>query len=66
MGGPRWHYTKQNKSDRERQIPYDSSYMWNLKNKVNRKTKQNRNRLRYREQTDGCQMGEGWGDGQRK
>ena len=31
-----------NKSDRERQIPYASSYMWNLKNKIN---KQNITRL---------------------
>ena len=32
-----------NKSDRERQVPYDVTYMWNLKNKIN---KLNRNRLR--------------------
>ena len=33
-------YAKWNKSDRERQIPYDFTCMWNLKNKTNR----NRNR----------------------
>ena len=28
------HYAKWKKSDRERQIPYDFTYMWNLKNKT--------------------------------
>ena len=28
-----------------RQIPYDFTYMWNLINKTNEQTKQNRNRL---------------------
>ena len=28
------HYAKWNKSDRDRQILYDITYMWNLKNKV--------------------------------
>ena len=31
MDGPRDDHTKCSKSDRERQIPYDISYMWNLK-----------------------------------
>ena len=31
MDGPRGYYAPRNKSDRERQIPYDFSYMWNLK-----------------------------------
>ena len=31
LGG---HYAKWNKSDRERQILYDITYMWNLKNKT--------------------------------
>ena len=30
LGG---HYAKWNKSDRERQMPYDLTYMWNWKNK---------------------------------
>ena len=34
-----------NKSDREKQILYDFTYMWNLKNKTNEQTKQNRNWL---------------------
>lgn len=51
MGGPRRHYPKGNKSDRGRQIPYDFSYMWNLKNK----NKQKNQAHRYREQINGCQ-----------
>ena len=31
MDGPRDYHTKCNESDRERQIPYDINYMWNLK-----------------------------------
>ena len=31
MDGPRGYYAKWNMSDRERQIPYDFTYMWNLK-----------------------------------
>ena len=30
MDGPRDYHTKRSKSDRERQIPYDMTYMWNL------------------------------------
>ena len=30
--GPWGHYAKWSKSDRERQILYDITYMWNLKN----------------------------------
>ena len=33
MDGPWRHYAKWNKSDRERQILYDLTYMWNLKQK---------------------------------
>ena len=31
MDGPRHYHTKWSKSERERQIPYDIIYMWNLK-----------------------------------
>ena len=31
MDGPRDYHTKCIKSDRERQISYDITYMWNLK-----------------------------------
>ena len=33
--GPREKLTKWSKSERERQIPYDVTYMWNLKNSTN-------------------------------
>ena len=62
MDGSRRYYAKWNKSDRERQIPYGFTYMWHLKNKTNEQTYQNRNSLRYREQTGGCQSGGGWWD----
>ena len=42
------------KSDRERLIPFDFTYMWNLKNKINEETKLKK-AYRYREQTDGGQ-----------
>ena len=35
-GRPRGYYAKWNKSDRERQIFYDSTYMGNLENKAER------------------------------
>ena len=35
MGGPRGYRTKQNKSGRERQMPCDITYMWNLKYDTN-------------------------------
>ena len=31
MNGPRYYHIEQSKSKRERQIPYDIIYMWNLK-----------------------------------
>ena len=33
VGGTRVYYAKQNKSVRERQIPYDFTHMWNLRGK---------------------------------
>ena len=38
MDGPTGQYAKWNKSDRERQMPYDFTYMWNLENKTNEQT----------------------------
>ena len=38
MNGPRGYYVKRNKSDRERQIPYDFTYTGNLKYKTNEQT----------------------------
>ena len=31
MDGPRDYHTKRSKSEKERQIPYDITYMWDLK-----------------------------------
>ena len=59
MDGPRDYLTKWSKSERERQIPYAITYMWNLKyDKMNLSVKQKWTH-RYREHTYGCQ---GWGD----
>ena len=55
--------SKWNKSDRERQILDDITYMWNLKhNKLVNKTK-GKQTHRHREQTSGYQWGEGGGKG---
>ena len=35
MDGPRDCHTKRSKSERERHIPYDTTYMWNLKYDTN-------------------------------
>ena len=42
--GPRDDHTKWSKSERERQIPYDITYMWNLKYDTNE--------LLYKTETD--------------
>ena len=46
MDGPREYYTKWSKPDRERQISYDITYMWNLKKWYKWAYLQNRNRLK--------------------
>ena len=43
--------------DKEWQILHDFTYMWNLKNKTNEQTSENR----HRERAGDCQRGEGWG-----
>ena len=35
----RGNYTEWNKSDKEKQLPYDINYMWNVKNKWTNKMK---------------------------
>ena len=63
MDGPRDYQMKWSMSDRERQISYDITYMWNLiYDKMNLFTKQKQTH-RYREETCGCQKGEGLGEG---
>ena len=56
MDGTRDDHTKSSKSERERQIPYDVTYMWNLKKivQMNLSVKQTR---RHRDQTCSCQGG---------
>ena len=44
VDGAREYHTKQNKSVRERQTPYDFTHMWNLRNKTKKK-RTNKNRL---------------------
>ena len=39
MNGSREYSAKQNKSMKERQIPYDFMHMWNLRNKTNEQRK---------------------------
>ena len=60
MDGLGGYHAKRSKSDRERQILYDMTYMWNLKNKLVNITK----KQTYREQTSGYQRGEERGEGQ--
>ena len=61
MDGTRDSYTKWSRSERERQIPYDITYAWNLKYGTN----ENFHRKETHglaEQTCGCQ-GRGWRSG---
>ena len=54
MGGPIGYNAKWNKSDRERQIPYDFSHLWNFRNKTNEQNKKRETKnqtLKYRKQT---------------
>ena len=59
MDRPRDYHTK---SERQRQIPCDNTYMWNLKYNANEpsyktETDSRTQRTDYREQTCGCQGG---------
>ena len=45
MNGPRHYQTKWSKSEKERQIPYDFTYMWDLKKSYKWTYLQNRNRF---------------------
>ena len=45
IDGPTGYCAKWDMSDRERQILYDFIYMWNLKNKTNEQTEQNRSKF---------------------
>ena len=64
MDGPRGYHTKWSKSDRERQISHDITYMWNLKTRIqmNLFTKEKYTH-RLRKQTYGYQRGKVGGEG---
>lgn len=47
-------------TNQRKKIPYDFTYIWNLKNNINKKTKQ-KHTHRHREQTESCQMRGGIG-----
>ena len=53
MDGPRDHHTKWGKSERERQIPYDITYMWYLKYATNELIYKTKQTHRHRKQTYG-------------
>ena len=57
MDKAREYNAKQNKSIRERQIPYNFTHMWNLRNKTNKEKKGQTKKqiLKYREQISGYQ-----------
>ena len=59
--GPRGYYGKLNKPVRERQVLYDFTYMWNLKNNIN---EQNGGRIKGTENrltaVRGCGVGGNW------
>ena len=65
MDGPRDYHTKQSKSERGRQIPYDITSTYNVESHITQvKYLQHKNRLnRYREQICGCQRGGSVGEG---
>ena len=51
MDGPRDYHTSEVKSERERQITYCITYMWNLKYDTSELTKKQKQTHRHREQT---------------
>ena len=59
MDATRDYHTKWSKSERERQIPYDITYMWNLKYGTNEPIHEIETDT-HRVQTCGGQGGEGW------
>ena len=60
MDGSRDYHTKRSKS--ERKIPYNITYMWNLRYDMNELI-YNTETDSQREQTCGCQRGKGMGQG---
>ena len=60
LDGPGYYYAKWNKPFRENDLPYDLTYMWNLIDKINWRTKHSQSHGSV-EQTAICQSGGGWG-----
>ena len=54
MNGPRDYHTKQSMSEKERQIAYNITYMWNLKYDTNQHIYETKQTHRCREQTCVC------------
>ena len=62
IDGPKGYHTKWRKSEREQQIPYSITYMWNLKYDTNELNNKIETQI---EQTYHCQEdGEGWSGNQ--
>ena len=58
MDGPRDYHTKRSKSERERQISYGITYMWNLKTMIQMKLfPKQKQTHKLRKQTYGYQRG---------
>ena len=62
MDEPRDYHTRRSKSENERKIPYDITYMWNLKYDTNELIYKTETQ-RHRKQTYGYQRGKGMGGG---
>ena len=62
MDRPRDDHTMWSKPERERQIPYNITYVWNLKRHTNELIYETQSH-RHREQTCDCQEGGGVGEG---
>ena len=63
VDGPRNYHTKWSKSERERQIPYNITYTWNLKYDTNEHICETETRLTETENTFVVAKGEGAGEG---
>ena len=63
MGGSGEYYAKRKKPVRERQVPYDFTYLWNVMNKI---SQQSRDRLMDTENTQLSEVGGGVEGGQRR
>ena len=62
MDEPKQCYAKRNKSDRERQVPYNFTHMWNPRSKINKESTNSlgdtENRLTAASREEGGELGE--------